>query len=257
MAARQKLRILCFGDSLTAGYSYLGSVYHPYDTKMVQMLAMAFPDWDITTVERGKPGDVVKTGFLTRMQECYTVPPPKHKDEKPPFDWAIVLGGTNDLAFGIPPQEIFKKLTEVWDVALRRGCKILALTVPDVVSEGRTKGRADADRKVLNELIMGYKKPDLHVYDLHDAISLTKMSPADRTRYRDDQIHFTPDGYDLIGNKVGMALVSLLVKQRVADLPPAKRRRIFKNDDKLFEEETGNPESLEGGYVVVRRTDLD
>ncbi|KAK4171619.1 SGNH hydrolase-type esterase domain-containing protein [Triangularia setosa] len=256
MAARQKLRILCFGDSLTAGYSYLGSSYHPYHVKMDQMLAMAFPDYEITTDERGKPGDVVKTGFLTRMQECF--PPKKHKDDKPPFDWAIVLGGTNDLAFSIPPQEIFKKLTEVWDVPLRRGCKVLALTVPDAtMTEGRLKARIDADRKALNELIMGYKKPNLHVYDLHDDLSSTKTSPADRVEYRDDHIHFTPAGYDFIGNKVGMALVSLLVKQRVADLPPAKRRRMFKNDDKLFEEETGSPESLDGGYVVVRRTDLD
>ncbi|KAK4682682.1 hypothetical protein QC764_118180 [Podospora pseudoanserina] len=254
MAARQKLRILCFGDSLTAGYSYLGSTYHPYHFKMDQMLAMAFPDYEITTVERGKCGDMVRNGFLTRMQECF---PPAKKDDKRPFDWVIVLGGTNDIAFKVPPQEIFKKLTEVWDIPLRRGCKVLALTVPDVVGDGKFKMRGDADRKVLNELIMGYKKPNLHVYDLHDAISLTKMSSTDRKTYRDDQIHFTPEGYDLIGNKVGMALVSLLVKQRVADLPPAKRRRIFKNDDKLFEEETGNPESLDGGYVVVRRTDLD
>ncbi|KAK0660848.1 SGNH hydrolase-type esterase domain-containing protein [Cercophora samala] len=255
MAARQKLRILCFGDSLTAGYSYLGSSYHPYHIKMDQMLAMAFPDYEIITVEEGECGDVVRNGFLPRIQEC--LPPAKQKDDKPPYDWVVVLGGTNDIAFRIPPQEIFKKLTEVWDVPLRRGCKVLALTVPDVVGDSKFKTKGDTDRQVLNELIMGYKKPNLHVYDLHDALSLTKMSPADRNLYRDDHIHFTPDGYDLIGNKVGMALVSLLVKQRVADLPPAKRRRIFKNDDKLFEEETGNPESLDGGYVVVRRTDLD
>ncbi|KAK4197794.1 SGNH hydrolase-type esterase domain-containing protein [Triangularia verruculosa] len=256
MAARQKLRILCFGDSLTAGYSDLGCIYHPYHAKMGQMLAMAFPDHDITIVERGDIGDTVKTGFLTRMQEC--LPPSKNKSDKPPYDWVIVLGGTNDIAFAVPPQDIFKKLTEVWDVPLRRGCKVLALTVPDVMSpEGKLKTRGDADRKVLNDLIIEYHKPNLHVYDLHDALSLTKMSPTDRKKYRNDHVHFTPTGYDLIGNKVGMALVGLLVKQRVADLPPAKRRRIFKNDDKLFEEETGSPDSLEGGYVVVRRTDLD
>ncbi len=48
------------------------------------------------------------------------------------------------------------------------------------------------------------------------------MSETDRKRYWDDAVHFTPDGYDLIGQKVGLALVSLLVKERTASSP---RRR--------------------------------
>ena len=96
-----------------------------------------------------------------------------------------------------------------------------------------------------------------HVYDLHAAVPYHAMSPADQQKYWDDHVHFTPKGYDLIGNKVGMALVSVLVKQRVADLPPAKRRRVFKNDDKMFDEETGDPHAIDQGYVVVRRIDLD
>lgn len=96
-----------------------------------------------------------------------------------------------------------------------------------------------------------------HVYDLHAAVPYHTMSPADQQKYWDDHVHFTPKGYDLIGNKVGMALVSVLVKQRVADLPPAKRRRVFKNDDKMFDEETGDPQAIDQGYVVVRRIDLD
>jgi len=68
MAARPKLRVLCFGDSLTAGYAALGSIYHPYRLKLEQMLEMAFPDTDVETVDDGRPGDTVKFGFLSRMQ---------------------------------------------------------------------------------------------------------------------------------------------------------------------------------------------
>ena len=67
MAARPKLRILCFGDSLTAGYSSLGTIYTPYNTKLEQMLAMAFPDLRIETEEDGESGGTVKYGFLKRM----------------------------------------------------------------------------------------------------------------------------------------------------------------------------------------------
>jgi lysophospholipase L1-like esterase len=69
MAARPKLRILCFGDSLTAGYASMGCVYHPYRLKLEQMLEMAFPDTDVETVDDGRPGDTVKFGFLSRMQK--------------------------------------------------------------------------------------------------------------------------------------------------------------------------------------------
>jgi lysophospholipase L1-like esterase len=69
MSTRPKLRVLCFGDSLTAGYSSLGSVYHPYQEKLEHMLCMAFPDLKIETVEDGLSGSTVTFGFQTRMNE--------------------------------------------------------------------------------------------------------------------------------------------------------------------------------------------
>lgn len=65
-----KLRILCFGDSLTEGYSGWGSSFTPYSTKLEEMLRMAFPDVDVEIVTDGLSGDLV-TGsgeFLERMQ---------------------------------------------------------------------------------------------------------------------------------------------------------------------------------------------
>jgi hypothetical protein len=84
------------------------------------------------------------------------------------------------------------------------------------------------------------------------------MSESDRKRYWDDHIHFTPDGYDMIGNKIGICLVSLLAKEK-ANSPqrPQKRRRVFKDDEKKFEEEVDDPTALDRGYVVVRRVDLE
>ncbi|KAK3985688.1 SGNH hydrolase-type esterase domain-containing protein [Cladorrhinum sp. PSN332] len=249
---RQKLRILCFGDSLTVGYSSWGTVFHPYSDKMSQMVQMAFPEHEITTEVDGMSGDTIWHGFLDRIRRHF--PPGKESL----YDWVIILGGTNDLGFMFPPDEIFQKLTRVWDVALLKGCKVLALTVPEAAIRGPAmRQRIDKERNELNDLIKGYKRDNFHVFDLNAAVPHQSMSPADREKYWDDHVHFTPKGYDLIGNKVGMGLVSILVKQRVADLSPAKRRRVFRNDDKMFDEETGDPTAIDQGYVVVRRTDLD
>ncbi|KAK4189040.1 SGNH hydrolase-type esterase domain-containing protein [Podospora australis] len=286
---QKQLRLLCFGDSLTAGYSEMGSVFHPYESKMSQMLAMAFPDISFQTDIRGISGDTVSRGYLKRMEACFPSPvsPPSpispptsprkstttngvngssssthgtadKQNTTKPYDWVIVLGGTNDLGWGFTPEEIFAKLKAVWDIPLKRGAKVLALTVPEcAVATAKARERMDAKRDVLNGMIKGYKRDNYYVYDLHTAVPYYSMSEKDRAKHWDDHLHFTPDGYDLIGNKVGMALVSLLVKQRVDDLPPAKRRRVFKDDEKVFEEETGDPNALDGGYIVVRRTDLD
>ncbi|KAK0716933.1 SGNH hydrolase-type esterase domain-containing protein [Lasiosphaeria miniovina] len=254
---RQKLRILCFGDSLTAGYSGMGSVFQPYEDRLTQMLEMAFPDTDIDTLEDGKSGDTVKHGFLSRMRRHFeTTDPPEE-----PFDWAIVLGGTNDIAFSIPAEEIYERLKEVWDVALSRKSKVLALTVPEAGVGAAGRARLDARRNALNDLIKGHEQEGFYKFDFNAAFPYFALSEADRTRYWDDAIHFTPDGYDLMGNKIGVELVSILAKER-ADLnppvTPRKRRRVFRDDDNTFEEEEEKgPNAIDRGYVVVRRKDLD
>ena len=177
------------------------------------------------------------------------------------------------------PEEIFDQLKAVWDIALRRKSKVLALTVPEAGVRAY-KERLDARRNKLNDLIKGYKREGLsvytfmhglpinvvrfsndwnsHVFDLNAVIPYFAMSEGDRERYWDDAIHFTPDGYDLLGNKVGIALVNILAKERADAMPiPAKKRRVFRDDNKVFEEEVGNPTEIDQGYIVVRRQDLD
>lgn len=72
--ARPTLRVLCFGDSLTAGHHGCGAAYHPYAEKLAQMISMALPHIDIDAVEDGKPGDMVRGGFCERLkQACASV----------------------------------------------------------------------------------------------------------------------------------------------------------------------------------------
>jgi len=55
------LRILCFGDSLTEGYTHHGLSYAPYCTTMEQVLTAALPEkeWDISVDEQGVSGELV------------------------------------------------------------------------------------------------------------------------------------------------------------------------------------------------------
>lgn len=51
-----------------------------------------------------------------------------------------------------------------------------------------------------------------HVFDLHDALPCD----AAHSKYWDDEIHFTPDGYNLIGDKLGVALIGLTLEDKTA-----------------------------------------
>lgn len=89
----KSLRVLCFGDSLTAGYSGYGCFHYPYAKQIREKLKENLPGTEATVDVSGLSGDQVIAGqFLSRMKGICA------KAENAPYDWIIVLGGTNDLA---------------------------------------------------------------------------------------------------------------------------------------------------------------
>jgi hypothetical protein len=90
---RHTLRILCLGDSLTAGYSCYGMVFSPYSTTFKESLVRLLDSEDyreknkgrgprIEVVTDGKSGDLVSAGgtFEERMRSrcpspCYHYKP--------------------------------------------------------------------------------------------------------------------------------------------------------------------------------------
>jgi lysophospholipase L1-like esterase len=72
MMLGKSIHVLCFGDSLTAGFSLTGAEPHPYEIAMKSTLRKAFPTYNITTDLQGVPGDQVKSPpgrFLPRMDK--------------------------------------------------------------------------------------------------------------------------------------------------------------------------------------------
>lgn len=154
---RRSLRILCFGDSLTSGYSQLGAVTHPYSQSLTRVLSTAFPRLDIEAHTDGLPGDVAVSGrFLRRIEPKFLT-----KGGGTPYDWTVVLGGTNDLAFQFSAAEIYGALRDCWDVALSKGGRVLACTVPEAGVRGKVGERIQARRDEVNELIRGHKQENL------------------------------------------------------------------------------------------------
>ncbi|KAI1383056.1 SGNH hydrolase [Hypoxylon trugodes] len=249
------LRILCFGDSLTAGYP----ASQPYAEKLKEKLEDALLVHSYSEIEyevEGVPGDLVTRGsYLQRMRDSWRIA----TQAKEPYDWTIVLGGTNDLGWGCTPEDIVAALKRTWEIPMFKGGKVLALTIPDTRSRYKdVKER----REQVNKAIKEHKKQGFFYFDLYNALPYHEMVPEDRPKYwQMDGVHLTADGYNLMGEKIAEELIRIvkLAEAQETDIStiasdPRQRAAI---EEMIFEEERGNPRLLSQGYIVVRKRDLD
>lgn len=150
---KRSLRILCFGDSLTSGYPSS----HPYAERLTAVLSRALPNLLIEPHIDGKPGDTVVGGsFQSRIEPKFLT-----KGGGNPFDWTIVLGGTNDLAFAFDPHSVFHALRRVWAVPLSKGGRVLACTVPETGVKGGRGKALQEQRNTLNSMIKQRQQENL------------------------------------------------------------------------------------------------
>ncbi|KAJ6041591.1 SGNH hydrolase [Penicillium canescens] len=201
----EKLSLLCFGDSLTAGYYSYGLEYQPYAGKLKQSLEAVFPNTEIIVDVDGMPGDLAISPpgvFLSRIRK---------KCAKRWYDWVVVLGGTNDLGYGNQPDKIYSALQDSWNVALSTGAKVLALTIPEC---GAKSQRLDTRRATLNSYILAHQSERIHAFDLHSKIPYHTGSENFREEIFDDGLHLTARGYDLMGSMIGEHLANLLKEEK-------------------------------------------
>ena len=100
----KRLRILCFGDSLTAGYTSMGTEHYPYAVHLRTGLQQMLNTPDIDVEIAGLSGDQVQGQYLKRIRAACT------GNTCSNYDWIIIMGGTNDLGWGQKPEAIYAGL---------------------------------------------------------------------------------------------------------------------------------------------------
>jgi len=201
------VRILCFGDSLTEGYSSWGQIYTPYASNMKAWLEAAWTSTTVSADVAGVSGDHVVSsyGFLSRIQS-------KCGQEAASYDWVIILGGTNDLAYGRTAEVVFEELKKVYQVALDHGANVLALTVPEAYSDElstATTQSLNERRATLNRMILEHVAERYYAMDLHSMLPNSQLPQDVREEMWDDGIHLTPYGYGVMGDHIANQLVSI------------------------------------------------
>lgn len=199
------LHILCFGNSITAGWTELGVQWHPYAMSLLDGLGRLVPSTDFTADIQGAPGDRVVSppgGYLPRMDILYA-------ETQVPYDWAIILGGTNDIATLGDAAEIWEGLKKVYAIPLSHNSKVLALTIPE--SEGHNDIQV-ARRDWVNEKILNYKADNFYAFDLLTAFPYWNLTDERRQEMWHDGTHPSDAGYDVIGGLLADRLAGLISK---------------------------------------------
>ncbi|GAB1724871.1 MAG: hypothetical protein GDA65_12770 [Nitrospira sp. CR1.1] len=192
--------ILCFGDSLTAGYQTPGPA-HPSGEDT--------PYGHILQEYLGKQGRVEVSGICGEVTGEMVLRFRTAVLERRP-QMVIILGGTNDLGWNADPAEIMRNLTKLYELARASSIVPVPVTVPSIRVE---LGGENADaaswvaqhiqrRQQLNAMIADYaERKGLQWVDLFMATaepaSLMLAQP-----YSNDGLHLTSSGYRVFGRLV-------------------------------------------------------
>jgi len=113
---RVRTKILCFGASMTEGYTSDGNGYFPYGFALQDMLGTE--EYEVTV--SGNSGET--TGdLLKRLSSVLSFGP---------FDVVIVLGGTNDVGMELPLNESERHLRGITKLIQHHKATAVLLSIP-------------------------------------------------------------------------------------------------------------------------------
>lgn len=188
--------IICFGDSLTAGFQTptsenQGAVETPYGRFLQEALGPR-----ATVAVSGICGEM--TGeMLMRFRADVLAHHPA---------FVVILGGTNDLGWNARPAEIMRNLLKMYEQARASGTEPVGVTVPSLRAGQTADGGAGepwirdhvSRRLELNGLITDYcRSKGIPCVDLFSATA----EPDTRLLalpYSNDGLHLTTAGYRLL-----------------------------------------------------------
>lgn len=196
--------IICFGDSLTAGYQSPTrdnpqGQSTPYADWLQEFIGSA-----VQVQVSGICGELTGEMVLRFRRDVV--------DHRP--DYVVILGGTNDLGWNASPREIMRNLVKMYEQTFACGGIPIPVTVPSIRVEDSQKspeghawlGEHIARRRQLNGLIEEYTiSKDIPLADLFMATAEPQTSQLAAT-YSNDGIHLTTAGYRLLAEKVSHVL---------------------------------------------------
>ena len=191
------MKVVALGDSLTVGYLSPSTglewpPYQPYTRFLEEMIREAIAkkrkSLKVQVVNKGLNGDLTE-GMLNRFDRDVLHLSPSH---------VIILGGTNDIGWGIPVAEIYSNLEEMYDRAIGHGISLMACAVPSILGYDSLI----PPRVRLNRMIYNYCEAKGAKYvDLFSATAET-ATPRLSSKYSNDGLHLSAEGYRKVAETI-------------------------------------------------------
>lgn len=186
-------RILCFGDSLTEGYTFQESgEFHPYSTALSKLLDEHCRQEAVVVDTAGVSGEMVIPSMTHRLDQLL-------REASAPYDWVIILGGTNDIGTGVKGEDLLPHLLGLHNRSKETGAKTLALALPQYINELQPGNEDYRSRKAkVNDGLKVYcEQTDTSFFvDLWNGLPFCDLPAEERVLYWVDGLHMTPHGYD-------------------------------------------------------------
>jgi len=210
---------VAFGDSLTVGYrSGTPEDEWPRPTPYTRFLEDKTEEMLIRRAAAGLRVEFVNRGVVGELtEEMVDRFGPDVVEHQP--DAVIILGGSNDLGWGVEPPFVAENLAKMIDEAMSHGIQPIVCTVPSVL--GFDEGIRP--RLQLNDLIKNLSA-ELGIICV-DLFSATGDSTGRlREEYSDDGLHLSPQGYEAMAEAIFLGAVSGIVSKHLEDASLASKR---------------------------------
>eukprot|EP01130_Rhizamoeba_saxonica_P003840 TRINITY_DN1592_c0_g1_i2.p1 TRINITY_DN1592_c0_g1~~TRINITY_DN1592_c0_g1_i2.p1 ORF type:complete len:145 (+),score=30.10 TRINITY_DN1592_c0_g1_i2:58-492(+) len=137
------IKILAFGNSLTAGYIKFQDD-HPYTLQLSDLITANFPDHLIQIVVKGVPGENTQD-MIPRLASILA---------KDPYDLVLLLGGTNDMGV-FDHVQIYENLERMYEMAKDHGAVLVVMSIADhfCTIDWYLEKRAQLNQMIMYELL--------------------------------------------------------------------------------------------------------
>jgi len=193
----EDLRIVALGDSLTVGYLSPSDglewpPYQPYTRFLEEMIRDAIAKTRksvrLQVINKGLNGDLTE-GMLSRIDRDVL--------QLSPSD-IIILGGTNDIGWGIPVTEIYSNLKGMYDKVILHGIRLIACALPSILGYDSLI----PPRVKLSRMIHSYCEAKgvkyVNLFSATADIATQRLSP----KYSNDGLHLSADGYRKVAETI-------------------------------------------------------
>ena len=200
--------IIAFGDSLTRGFYsevHNDAPHHPYTIKLQELIDSYIREkrsmLNIEVKNYGVNGEKVTKTMKKRMKRLL---------EEQRVDLAVILAGTNDLvavannaANYSGPDRILNDLHALHLICHYNGVATAALTIPETLSDvHEVNGTLARARRFVNRELSQFARVNANRMNLTLIDISRKIPRRNNSHLWDDGLHFTPQGYEYIGELV-------------------------------------------------------